>query len=452
MDTLSASKSTGSILARLFVAFFLGALAAFLCFPGLLPQPLSRWWLEVVESRVPLLVPALASALLAVVMALSVLRDPVVREHWKSPGRTRAIIRTVIVLLLAIFIAAATGGLLQRVWWLVGIMPYAWVPFCVGIAAAFIVAGSGTWKVAGGAGLVAWLGGGLFLLISVTINLFLSGTSRMNPLTLFNAWVVASLGNAMLGGLLGKFLRDWTRGKGTASAVSPVGRAAEPAWSLPLRLLIALVLGAAEGVMAFFPSFESLWNNTLGFDPPTRHPVLWWQTVVPVAVFVVAIFLSLLLDPVIRQRMIPPVRIVMSLGLVLLVAGLITAAGIGLPLLEVDLWKRQLGYYELSLIVAILSPFAVGMGAAFAVGSHRTWRLALGIGLTAWLGSCLLVLAAGHILTSDIIATFLYMTPGITGFGLAALGGLLGRQLRRWFLGSPRVSSASRSLGAIEGY
>ncbi len=85
--------------------------------------------------------------------------------------------------------------------------------------------------------------------------------------------------------------------------------------------------------MAFFPSFESLWNNTLGFDPPTRHPVLWWQTVVPVAIFV----------------------------------------------------------------VAILSPFAVGMGAAFAVGSHRTWRLALGIGLTAWLGSCLLVPTAGHI-------------------------------------------------------
>jgi hypothetical protein len=170
--------------------------------------------------------------------------------------------------------------------------------------------------------------------------------------------------------------------------------------------------------------------------------------VVPVAVFVVAIFLSLLLDPVIRQRMIPPVRIVMSLGLVLLVAGLITAAGIGLPLLEVDLWKRQLGYYELSLIVAILSPFAVGMGAAFAVGSHRTWRLALGIGLTAWLGSCLLVLTAGHILTSDIIATFLYMTPGITGFGLAALGGLLGRHLRRWFLGSPRVSSATGTAPA----
>jgi len=151
--------------------------------------------------------------------------------------------------------------------------------------------------------------------------------------------------------------------------------------------------------------------------------------------------LSILLDPDVRQGAITPTRTVISLLLVLLLAGLLVGVGVILPTLN----------QEFSLLVAVLIPFSVGLAAVFAVGSSETWRLALGSALVAWLGSGLFIV---------IVAILGYIayearTPGgdagialpltiigvIIGFGLAALGGALGRFLRLRLLGARSVAA-----------
>ena len=197
--------------------------------------------------------------------------------------------------------------------------------------------------------------------------------------------------------------------------------------STVLRLFIAFVLGLPMGLPYSFIS--------------SSPSIAWWRYGVPVAVLVSAMLLSILLDPDVRQGAITPTRTVISLLLVLLLAGLLVGVGVILPTLN----------QAFSLLVAVLIPFSVGLAAVFAVGSSGTWRLALGSALVAWFGSGLFIV---------IVAILGYIayearTPGgdagivlpltivgvIIGFGLAALGGALGRFLRHRFLGTRSVAA-----------
>ncbi len=100
----------------------------------------------------------------------------------------------------------------------------------------------------------------------------------------------------------------------------------------------------------------------------------------------------------------------------------------------------------LSLLGALLIPLAVGLATVFAVGSSGMWRLALGSALVAWFGSGLpimIVAITGYIAYHAVtpggdaeIGLPLTIAYVIIGFGLAALGGMLGKVLRIHFLGA----------------
>src|SRR5712692_6337524 len=104
-----------------------------------------------------------------------------------------------------------------------------------------------------------------------------------------------------------------------------------------IRLLIAFILGLPIGLLYFFVS-----------SSPSRA---WWRSSVPVAVLAGAMLLSILLDPAVRQRVITPIRTLLSLLLVL--AGLFVGGYVILPSVK----------QSLSLLVALLIPLAVGLAA-----------------------------------------------------------------------------------------
>lgn len=184
--------------------------------------------------------------------------------------------------------------------------------------------------------------------------------------------------------------------------------AALPSISAPsilVRLLIALILGLQLGLIVFIP------------------PSLPWLNVGPVAVLLVALLLSMLLHPHVRQsgRLVTTLLLVLAVPLLALVGlgGLLPAGG---SLVAVG------AALELSVIVA------------FTVGSE-TVSLAIGSGLIAWAGAgSLFLLAAflqstqpGNDLGSLVFGVIAFLV--VLGFGIAALGGLLGRRLHKWAVG-----------------
>jgi hypothetical protein len=193
---------------------------------------------------------------------------------------------------------------------------------------------------------------------------------------------------------------------------------ANPSVSIPsifVRLLIALILGLLPGLTAFY-------NPSL--------PSLRWLIWLPVIVLPVAMLLSIVFDPRVRQATITPGRAANAMLKVLLV--------IGAPILLVLL----LGAFVPTLgpLVAVLVPLEVSLVAAFVVGSANV-GLAIGCGLAAWLGAAILFLPSVYQQTTEPGNDFGSLVLGIVavgviiGFGVAALGSLLGRFLRRWALG-----------------
>jgi hypothetical protein len=188
-------------------------------------------------------------------------------------------------------------------------------------------------------------------------------------------------------------------------------QAALPSISTPsilVRFLIAFLLGLQLGLIVFIP------------------PSLPWLNMGPVAVLLVALLLSILLHPHMRQsgRLAPAllrVLLVIALPLLALVGlgGVLPTAG---------------------SLVAVGSALALSVIVAFTVGSE-TVSLAIGSGLIAWAGAgSLFLLAAflqsmktGNDLGSLVFGVIAVLV--VLGFGIAPLGGLLSRRLRKWVVG-----------------
>ena len=191
--------------------------------------------------------------------------------------------------------------------------------------------------------------------------------------------------------------------------------------STPLRLLIAFILGVLAGLVFLF-------------NPQTTTSQ-GWALVIPAAVLLIAMLLSILFDPAVRQGTIAPLRPIISLLLFLLIASAIVVA--------------------LALLPATQPAFtwiAFGLSAAFTIGSAGRLGLAVVGALVAWLGSGI------PIVINAVLFYIAYekTTPGGDGgialpltiayvalaFVVAALGGLVGGLLCNWFLRTPSTSPA----------
>jgi len=196
--------------------------------------------------------------------------------------------------------------------------------------------------------------------------------------------------------------------------------------STPIRLLIAFVLGVLAGLVFLFT--------------PQTTPFQGWTLVIPAAVLLIAMLLSILFDPSVRQGTIAPLRPIISLLVFLLSASAIVVALALLPATQPALSWIALG----------LLPCAIGLAAAFTIGSYGRWGLAVVGALVAWLGSGI------PIVINAVLFYIAYekTTPGGDGgivlpltlayvaiaFVVAALGSLVGGLLRNWFLGTPSTS------------
>ena len=90
-----------------------------------------------------------------------------------------------------------------------------------------------------------------------------------------------------------------------------------PTLSSPLRLLVAFVLGVPAGLVFFFN--------------PQNTPIQGWMYAIPAGVLFIAMLLSILFDPAVRQGRIAPLRPIISLVLVLLIASAVVVALALLP-------------------------------------------------------------------------------------------------------------------------
>lgn len=196
--------------------------------------------------------------------------------------------------------------------------------------------------------------------------------------------------------------------------------------STPIRLLIAFGLGVLAGLVFLFN--------------PQTTPFQGWTLVIPTAVLLVAMLLSILVDPAVRQGTIAPLRPIISLLLFLLIASALIVTLALLP-------ATQPAFTWIALVVL---PFAFGLAAAFTIGNSGRLGLAAGGALLAWLGSSI------PIVINAVLFYIAYekTTPGGDGgialpltlayvaiaFVVAAPGGLVGGLLRNWFLGAPTPS------------
>jgi hypothetical protein len=168
----------------------------------------------------------------------------------------------------------------------------------------------------------------------------------------------------------------------------------------------------------------------------------WWRPEIPLAIVLVAMLSSILSDPRVRERQIAGVRKGLSLGIAaLLVAAVEVLAVLGAyqPPSHITVTSFLVG---LLLYAAVaLVPLVVGLVAAFAVGSGGTRRLALGTALASWLGAFVVNLIAtlrdvsGPLTDVQSFELPVAVAGMILGFGIAALGGVLGWLLHRRLLG-----------------
>lgn len=187
-------------------------------------------------------------------------------------------------------------------------------------------------------------------------------------------------------------------------------------WPVPLRLIVALLLGLQFGALAFFQPTDSGWL---------------WVPWLPLAILLAAMALSIWIDPRVRRGEIEDLRVLQGL-----IRFLLAIIGPVIALVVLFFFIRSVGALVLELI-----PLALGVITAFTLIGSRHSGLAVLCGLLAWLGVGLPFLFSTY-LTSQQPGNglgglaFLFLAVGVlVGFGFAALGGFLGRLLRRWVLG-----------------
>lgn len=184
--------------------------------------------------------------------------------------------------------------------------------------------------------------------------------------------------------------------------------------SIFIRLLIAFILGLLAGLSAFI-------NPT--------YPSLQWLMWLPVAAFPVAMLLSIVFDPRVRQGVITLRRSAMAILWILLVIGAPLLIIFVLDIFVSSLWP-----------IVVVVPLEVSLVASFVAGSESV-GLAIGCGLAAWLGMGILLMLSAYLNSKQPGNDFGSLVLGLVtvgilvGFGFAALGGLLGRLVRRWALG-----------------
>jgi hypothetical protein len=190
--------------------------------------------------------------------------------------------------------------------------------------------------------------------------------------------------------------------------------APSPSISVPstiVRLLVALVLGSQVGLIVFIPSS------------------LPWLSLGPVGILLLALLLSILFDSRMHQHEGSGGRLRRALRRVslVLVAPLLVLVVLGIFLPGIEPLGAFVTILELSVVVA------------FTVGSH-TIPLAIGSALIAWFGAGIFFLLSASLQAHEPGNDFGSLIFGLIaflvflGFGVAALGGLLGRFLRTWAL------------------
>lgn len=187
-------------------------------------------------------------------------------------------------------------------------------------------------------------------------------------------------------------------------------------WPVPLRLIVALLLGLQFGALAFFQPTDGVWL---------------WVPWLPLVILLAAMALSIWIDPRVRRGEIEDLRVLQGL-----IRFLLAIIGPVIALVVLFFFIRSVGALVLELI-----PLALGVITAFTLIGSRHSGLAVLCGLLAWLGVGLPFLFSTY-LTSQQPGNslgglaFLFLAVGVlVGFGFAALGGFLGRLLRRWVLG-----------------
>lgn len=187
-------------------------------------------------------------------------------------------------------------------------------------------------------------------------------------------------------------------------------------WPIPLRLVIALLLGLQFGVLAFY-------------QPPS---VAWlWVPWLPLAILLASMLVSIWLDPRVRRGEIEEEQVLR--GLVRFLLALIVPV---IFLVILFFFIRSVGAIVLELI-----PLALGVITAFTLIGSRRNGLAVLCGLLTWLGVGLPFLFSTYMTSqqpgNDLASLpFILLTIGVlVGFAFAALGGFLGRLLRHWVLG-----------------
>ena len=196
------------------------------------------------------------------------------------------------------------------------------------------------------------------------------------------------------------------------SSVSPL--------STVTHLLLAFLLGIPFG---FADTFR---------EPSISAPAIYGVWQVPLAVLIVSALLSIVLDPQVRQGRVRPGRVLVGIVGMLFFAVVVVTG-------QIALLKAGPGLYQIGLF---MGPVLLALAVAFAVGGSGSWRLGLATGLVAWLGAGLHVVAIGlidsvfyerrfHSTTYELTFTIAYV---VACFPLTALGGVLGRGLRKGLL------------------
>jgi len=189
----------------------------------------------------------------------------------------------------------------------------------------------------------------------------------------------------------------------------PITVASTPS-SVPFRLLLAFLLGLPLGPLPFAPD--------------------WIQWFAPITVLVVALLLSIQLDPLVRSGTITAEHAVHISLLSLFLIGVVVGT-------MAILLALGTGFIGLTLI-----PLGVSLFATFAVGSTRNlWWQSISYGLTAWLGVTVHLLIGIFVIstlpgnTSGYIVFVLTLIEVIVGMVIAIPGAFLGRVLRIGLLG-----------------
>ena len=181
-------------------------------------------------------------------------------------------------------------------------------------------------------------------------------------------------------------------------------------------MLIALFFGLQFGALAFY-------------DPPS---LAWiWVPWLPLFVLLAATAASIWIDPRVRRGEIDAER--MLQGLVRFLLAIIAPV---LVLIVAFFFIRSVGALMLALI-----PLALGVITAFTLIGNRHTGLAVICGLLAWLGVGVPFLYSTYLTSQQPgnglggLVFILLIFGVLVGFAFAALGGFLGRLLRRWVLG-----------------